>query len=182
MFSYRHIYFRQVALFALAHRALRIKASYRENIARSSSCLWGLRTRKFRRPKVLLFLKKYLRPPSSLLTKKLLVQIPSQAYLPRCSALVEAQSEQQCPLVRLALAPKLVQAQALPQVQVQVAKLVQAQAQLELLVQAQVQLELEPLVQAQALPQRLPELEQHLQRCCPKPQLHRYRYKEPDYS
>lgn len=174
MFSYRHIYFRQVALFALAHRTLRIKASYRENIARISSCLRGLRTRKFQRPKVLLFLKKYLRPLSFLLTKKLLVQIPSQACLPRCSALVEVQSEQQCPLERLALeqalAPKLVR------------ELARSQVQLELEPQVQVQLELEPLVQAQALPQRLPELEQYFQRSCPKPQLHRHRYKGPDHS
>lgn len=101
---------------------------------------------------------------------------------------MEAQSEQQCPLARLVqeLAFGLEQVQELsrpqvqvqPQVQLELELLVQTQARLELLVQTQAQLELEPLVQTQV---QL-ELEHLLQGNCPKPQLHRHRYKEPDCS
>lgn len=73
---------------------------------------------------------------------------------------MEAQSEQQCPLARLvqelAFGLELAQELARPLVQTQLEPLVQAQAQLE--------------------------LEHRLQRSCPKPQLHRYRYKGPDRS
>ena len=76
---------------------------------------------------------------------------------------MEALNEQQYPLARLvqkqALEPELVRVQALQ-------------------VQALVRVQLEPLVQAQA---RL-ELERHLQRSCPKLQLHRHRCKVPDRS
>ena len=80
---------------------------------------------------------------------------------------MEALNEQQYPLVKLAmeqaLEPELVRVQAL---QVQVLVRVQAQAQ--------------PLVQAQ--PQVQLKLERHLQRSCPKPQLHRHHCKVPDRS
>ena len=79
---------------------------------------------------------------------------------------MEAQSEQQCPLARLvqelAFGPELVRELTRPLVQAQ------AQLELELLVQTQTQVQL--------------ELEHRLQQSCPKPQLHRYRYKEPDCS
>ena len=88
---------------------------------------------------------------------------------------MEALNEQQYPLVKLvleqALEPELVRVQVLVRVQaLQVQALVRAQleplVQLELLAQAQVQL----------------ELERHLQRSCPKLQLHRHRCKVPDRS
>ena len=72
---------------------------------------------------------------------------------------MEALNEQQYPLVKLvleqALEPELVRVQVL-------------------------QVQLEPLVQAQ--PQVQLELERHLQRSCPKLQLHRHRCKVPDRS
>ena len=75
---------------------------------------------------------------------------------------MEAQNEQQCPLARLvqelAFGPELAQELTRPQVQMQL--------ELGLLVQTQAQL----------------ELEHRLQRSCPKPQLHRYRYKGPGHS
>jgi len=81
---------------------------------------------------------------------------------------VEALNEQQYPLVKLvleqALEPELVRVQALR---------VQA-----LRVQALVQVQLEPLVQTQ--PQVQLKLKRHLQRSCPKLQLHRHRCKVPD--
>ena len=97
---------------------------------------------------------------------------------------MEALNEQQYPLVKLvleqALEPELVRVQALQVqvlVRVQLEPLVQAQA---LQVQALVRVQLEPLVQAQ--PQVQLELERHLQRSCPKLQLHRHRCKVPDRS
>ena len=76
---------------------------------------------------------------------------------------MEALNEQQYPLVKLvleqALEPELVRGQALQ-------------------AQALVRVQLEPLVQEQA---QL-ELERHLQRSCPKLQLHRHRCKVPDRS
>ena len=76
---------------------------------------------------------------------------------------MEALNEQQYPLVKLvleqALEPELVRVQALQ-------------------AQALVRVQLEPLVQEQA---QL-ELERHLQRSCPKLQLHRHRCKVPDRS
>ena len=96
---------------------------------------------------------------------------------------MEVQNEQQYPLVKLvqkqALELELDGVQALQvQPQVQALARVQAQAQLEPLVRVQAQLE--PLVQAQ--PQVQLELERHLQRSCPKLQLHRHRCKVPDRS
>ena len=77
---------------------------------------------------------------------------------------MEAQSEQQCPPARLvqelAFGPELVRELAQP--------LVQMRLELKLLVQTQTQAQL--------------ELEHCLQRSCPKPQLHRYRYKGPGHS
>lgn len=82
---------------------------------------------------------------------------------------MEALNEQQYPLVKLvleqALEPELVRVQAL-QVQALVRVQAQPQVQLELLAQEQAQL----------------ELERHLQRSCPKLQLHRHRCKVPDRS
>lgn len=79
---------------------------------------------------------------------------------------MEAQNEQQYPLVKLvleqALEPELVRVQALVQAQ------------------ALVWVQLEPLVQAQ--PQVQLKLERHLQRNHPKLQLHRHRCKVPDRS
>ena len=78
-------------------------------------------------------------------------------------------SEQQCPLVKPVLEQALELELDLVQV-LQVQTLVRVQleplVQLELLAQAQVQL----------------ELERHLQRSCPKLQLHRHRCKVPDRS
>ena len=88
---------------------------------------------------------------------------------------MEALNEQRCPLVKLvleqALEPELVRVQVLQMqtlVRVRVQPLVQAQplVQLVLLTQEQSQL----------------ELERHLQRNHPKPQLHRHRCKVPDRS
>ena len=82
---------------------------------------------------------------------------------------MEALNEQQYPLVKLvleqALEPELVRVQALR-------------------VQALVRVQLEPLVQLELLAQKRVqlELERHLQRSCPKPQLHRHRCKVPDRS
>ena len=82
---------------------------------------------------------------------------------------MEALNEQQYPLVKLvleqALEPELVWVQAL-RVQALVRVQLEPLVQLELLAQAQVQL----------------ELERHLQRSCPKLQLHRHRCKVPDRS
>ena len=82
---------------------------------------------------------------------------------------MEALNEQQYPLVNLvleqALEPELVRVRAL-QVQALVRVQAQPQVQLELLAQEQAQL----------------ELERHLQRSCPKLQLHRHRCKVPDRS
>ena len=83
---------------------------------------------------------------------------------------MEALNEQQYPLVKLvlelALEPELVRVQAL---QVQVLR---------------VQVQLEPLVQLELLAQKRVqlELERHLQRSCPKLQLHRHHCKVPDRS
>ena len=82
---------------------------------------------------------------------------------------MEALNEQQYPLVKLvleqALEPELVRVQALR-------------------VQALVQVQLEPLVQLELLAQAQVQLklERHLQRSCPKLQLHRHRCKVPDRS
>ena len=82
---------------------------------------------------------------------------------------MEALNEQQYPLVKLvleqALEPELVRVQALR-------------------VQALVRVQLEPLVQLELLAQKRVqlELERHLQRSCPKLQLHRHRCKVPDRS
>ena len=87
---------------------------------------------------------------------------------------MEALNEQRCPLVQLvlkqALEPELVRVQAL-----------QVQA---LRVQALVRVHLEPLVQLELLAQEQAqlELERHLQRSCPKLQLHRHHCKAPDRS
>ena len=82
---------------------------------------------------------------------------------------MEALNEQQYPLVKLvleqALEPELVRVQA-QRVQALVRVQLEPLVQLELLAQAQVQL----------------ELERHLQRSCPKLQLHRHRCKVPDRS
>lgn len=82
---------------------------------------------------------------------------------------MEALNEQQYPLVKLvleqALEPELVRVQEL-------------QVQALVRVQVQPQVQLEPLAQEQA---QL-ELERHLQRSCPKLQLHRHRCKVPDRS
>ena len=94
---------------------------------------------------------------------------------------MEALNEQQYPLVKLileqALEPKLVRVQAL-RVQALVRVQVQVLVQLEPLAQTLARVPLEQLVQAQA---QL-ELERHLQRSCPKLQLHRHRCKVPDRS
>lgn len=84
---------------------------------------------------------------------------------------MEVLNEQQYPLVRLVqeltLEPELVRVQAL-QVQVLVRAQLELRMQLELLAQEQPQVQL--------------ELERHLQRSCPKLQLHRHRCKVPDRS
>ena len=86
-------------------------------------------------------------------------------------------NEPRCPLVKLglelALGPGPARVQAL-ELQVQALALVQVAelARLEPLVRALAQLE----------PQVRLELEQHLQRSHPKPQLHRHRCKAPDRS
>ena len=101
---------------------------------------------------------------------------------------MEALNEQQYPLVKLvleqALEPELVRVQALQVqvlVRVQLEPLVQAQV---LQVQTLVRVQLEPLVQLELLAQAQVqlELERHLQRSCPKLQLHRHRCKVPDRS
>lgn len=99
---------------------------------------------------------------------------------------MEALNEQQYPLVKLvlerALESELVRVQAL-QVQV-LARVLRVQAPARVLrvqalrVQALVQVQLEPLVQTQ--PQVQLKLKRHLQRSCPKLQLHRHRCKVPD--
>ena len=75
-----------------------------------------------------------------------------------------------------ALEPELVRVQALQVQALRVQALVRVQ--LEPLVQALARVQLEPLVQAQ--PQVQLELKRHLQRSCPKLQLHRHRCKVPD--
>ena len=100
---------------------------------------------------------------------------------------MEVLNEQQYPLVKLvleqALEPGLARAQVLElqtQALVQVAELARLEPQVQALVrvQAQPQVQLELLAQEQA---QL-ELERHLQRSCPKLQLHRHRCKVPDRS
>ena len=92
---------------------------------------------------------------------------------------MEALNEQRCPLVKLvlkqALEPELVRVQVLR---------VQALQVQALRVQALVRVHLEPLVQLELLAQEQAqlELERHLQRSCPKLQLHRHHCKAPDRS
>lgn len=79
--------------------------------------------------------------------------------------------------LELALGPVLARVQA-PELQEQASVQVAELARLELQVQVLAQARLELLVRAQV---QL-ELERHLQRSCPKLQLHRHRCKVPDRS
>ena len=98
---------------------------------------------------------------------------------------MEALNEQQYPLVKLGLEPALEPEQARVQTLVlqeraqahasaQVAKLERLELRAQSLVQVAELAQLEPQVRAQ--------LEQHLQRSHPKPQLHHHRCKAPDRS